>query len=40
MAIFDNLFKKKINPIVNTKNSSMVGYFGVGTEEAKSYNYT
>lgn len=40
MAIFDNLFKKKINPIVSTKNSSMVGYFGVGTEEAKSYNYT
>ena len=39
MAIFDNLFKKKINPIVNTKNSSMVGYFGVGTEEAKNYNY-
>ena len=39
MAIFDNIFKRKALP-VSTKNSSMVGYFGVGTEQAKNYSYT
>ena len=35
-TIFERLFNTKTS---ETKNSNMMGYFGVGTEEAKVYKY-
>ncbi len=36
-SFFQRLFNNK--PIEEQKNSNMMGYFGVGTEEAKTYKY-
>ena len=36
-TFFQRLFN--IQPVQEQKNTNMMGYFGVGTEEAKTYKY-